>query len=268
MHPLLFHFGSVLIPTYGVFAALAVLAALSLSTWLSSFFHVEGNKVWNFGLIVIFSAIVASRLILAIWNFQDLRTYPLWLLGLALIPDSLTAGLAILCGALVGFLYARKARIPSFALLDCLAPAIALGHAIELIGCFAAGCAYGSPTSAPWAVVYHSHLAAAWSGTPISHPLHPVQLYEAAFELLFVIGLIALIPRRRQAGDLIGIWCFAEGLAHFLWEFFRGDPGRGELLGGFLTGTQLFSVGMVVVAGFLLRKRDTLEQKLAEEAPL
>jgi prolipoprotein diacylglyceryltransferase len=46
------------------------------------------------------------------------------------------------------------------------------------------------------------------------------------------------------------------GIERFVFEFFRGDPGRGEVLGGFMTGTQLIALGLVV-AGFIIYIRRT-----------
>ena len=46
------------------------------------------------------------------------------------------------------------------------------------------------------------------------------------------------------------------GIERFIFEFFRGDPGRGEVLGGLMTGTQLIALGLVV-GGFLIYLRRT-----------
>ena len=37
----------------------------------------------------------------------------------------------------------------------------------------------------------------------------------------------------------------------FVFEFYRGDPGRGEIFGGFITGTQLIALGLVI-GGFII----------------
>ncbi len=46
------------------------------------------------------------------------------------------------------------------------------------------------------------------------------------------------------------------GIERFVFEFFRGDPGRGEVLGGLMSGTQLIALGLVV-SGFLIYLRRT-----------
>jgi phosphatidylglycerol---prolipoprotein diacylglyceryl transferase len=258
VHPLLFHLGPILVPTYGALVAVAVLVALSCASWSARRLQLDSNAVWNLGVLAIFTSLVASRLFLVLFNFHDLRKFPLWLLGLAMIPNSLIATLGIAVGAITAFFYARKTRLPLLPLADCLAPAIALGYSIELVGCFAAGSAYGSPTNVAWAVTYHSRLAAIWSGTPLGIPLHPVQLYEATAVFLLGSALLWRLPRREQAGEVGGFFLFVTGLTHFLCELFRGDSGRFRPFGGFMTIAQIFAVLMVLAGGLLLRKRDTV----------
>jgi phosphatidylglycerol---prolipoprotein diacylglyceryl transferase len=258
VHPLLFHLGPILIPTYGVLVAIAVLVALSCASWSARHLQLESNAIWNLGVLAIFTSLVAARLFLVALNFHDLRKYPLWLLGLAMIPNSLVAIVGVAVGVTAAFLYARKARLPLLSLVDCLAPAIAIGYALERVGCFAAGSAYGSPTNVAWAVTYRSRLAALWSGTPLEVPVHPVQLYEAGAEFLLGLVLLWRLPKRAQPGELAGYYLFATGLIHFLCQLLRGDTRGFELFGGFLTITQLFAVLMVIAGGTLLRKRDTV----------
>jgi phosphatidylglycerol:prolipoprotein diacylglycerol transferase len=259
VHPLLFHLGPFLVPTYGVSVAVGVLLALLCALWSARRLGLNGNTVWNLGVLVVFVSLVASRLLLVLLNFQGLSKSPLWLFGLAMIPNSSVATLGISVGILAGFVYARRAQLPVLPLLDCLAPSLAFGYALESLGCFAAGCAYGVPSEVAWAVTYHSRLAAAWSGTPLGISLHPVQLYEALTEIFLALFLLWWMPKRKQEGELAGLWFFGAGLFHFLCELFRGDPGRAELFGGAMTATQLLMVAMVLAGGLLLRKRDTVK---------
>ena len=74
--------------------------------------------------------------------------------------------------------------MPLLAVLDVVAAPVALGHAIGRLGCFAAGCCYGKPTSLPWGVTFTNPFAERISGTPLNVSLHPTQLYESAAEFL------------------------------------------------------------------------------------
>src|SRR5688572_31370960 len=65
---------------------------------------------------------------------------------------------------------------------DVFAPGLALGHAIGRLGCFAAGCCWGSECDLPWAVTFRNPDANELTGVPLGIPLHPSQLYERSEE--------------------------------------------------------------------------------------
>jgi phosphatidylglycerol:prolipoprotein diacylglycerol transferase len=123
---------------------------------------------------------------------------------------------------------------------DVLAPGLALGHAVGRLGCFLAGCCFGKTCPAggapcvafPAGSVAHSHLAAAGqlgpagAVAPVTPPLHPTQLYEAA-ALLGIFALLLLWRRRQRfAGQLFLVYLLAYGLARAALEVFRGDVSR------------------------------------------
>jgi prolipoprotein diacylglyceryltransferase len=56
------------------------------------------------------------------------------------------------------------------------------------------------------------------------------------------------------------------GIERYIFEFFRGDPGRGDVLGGLMTGTQLIALGLVV-SGFIIYLRRTPLRSFSAAAP-
>jgi phosphatidylglycerol:prolipoprotein diacylglycerol transferase len=105
------------------------------------------------------------------------------------------------------------------------APGIALGHVTGRLGCFAAGCCYGKPTTVPWAVVFTDPAAAANVGTPLGIRLHPTQLYEAGAELLILAFLLATERRGRPfAGRTFWLYMFLYAVSRYVIEIYRGDP--------------------------------------------
>jgi phosphatidylglycerol---prolipoprotein diacylglyceryl transferase len=263
VHPRLFQFGYLAIPTYGVLAAAGLVAALLLARALARVSGIDADKVWNLGLIGILTALFGSKLLLIFLNWSDFRAHPLWMLGLTTIRSGgiFAGGLAL--ALLAGLVYARYSHLPLRRTMDVAAPALALGHAIGRLGCFAAGCCYGRPTTMPWGVTFSSRMAALWSGTPLHVRLHPTQLYESVVEFVLFFLLTWLLLHRESAatqvpsalvlrnGEIMGAWLFLYGVARFFIEFYRGDPGRGSIFGGMLTVTQLIAVGMVVAGGLL-----------------
>ena len=50
---------------------------------------------------------------------------------------------------------------------------------------------------------------------------------------------------------MFGAFLFIYGIARFFLEFLRGDPGRGSVFGGIITGTQLIAIGLVLGGGLI-----------------
>jgi len=137
-------------------------------------------------------------------------------------------------------------------LWDITVIGIALGHAVGRLGCFAAGCCYGIPTSLPWGASF------TWLGRaphPFAGvPLHPVQLYEAALVFANFIFLLLRRPHRRFPGEVFCLYLINYGLIRFSLEFFRhSGPGEMAWPGG-LSWYQVFSL-FLVLAGWRLRLR-------------
>jgi prolipoprotein diacylglyceryltransferase len=92
-----------------------------------------------------------------------------------------------------------------------LAVAIAIGR----IGCFLAGLedmTHGTPTTLPWGVDF---------GDGIHR--HPVQLYEAATMVLFLVVFLLLLRRGKDPLLRTGFYLFTGFYAaqRFVWEFFK-----------------------------------------------
>lgn len=162
-----------------------------------------------------------------------------------------------LVGVLAGAYYGcRHLKLNFLPVLDYVCLVIPVGHAIARLGCFLTGCCYGSPVegSHAWSVVFTDPAAAvppAWLGLP----LHAVQLYEAAGDLLLGALLYFLVwpmvGRGRFGPGLVCAAYFAGyGALRFGVEFFRGNP---ELVPGTaLPLAQLGALLTISVAAFFL----------------
>jgi phosphatidylglycerol:prolipoprotein diacylglycerol transferase len=260
VHPVLFHLGSILIPAYGVMAAVGALLALFSAQQTARVVGVNPARVWNLCVVSVCAALAAERLVLVVANWSALRRHPAWALGLAVIHHPLLGSAGALAGLAGAGWYARGHGMPLRATADVLAAPLALGLACEQIGALLAGSGFGTEAGAQvrWAVTYTSPQAAVWSGTPLGVPLHPVQAYAALAFLALAIFLFAWLPRRRQAGDVAGLWLMGAGAAIFLTEIWRDPEGRGAVLQGALDGPQMAGVVMVLVGAVVLRERKGL----------
>ncbi len=135
-----------------------------------------------------------------------------------------------------------------------LVPGIALGHAFGRVGCFLAGCCYGSPTGSVLGVVYPAGTVPALEYTDYSDPsnlcslpLMPVQLFEAVFEVLLFVFMIVMYKRLKSYN--ISVYLVFYGVFRFALEFLRGDD-RGAT-GIAVSPSQLMSI-LFIVSGIIL----------------
>ena len=265
MHPVLFHIGAIVVPSYGAMAAVGVLLALGLAQRTARIAHLVTNQLWNLCVIALFAALLGSRVLLVAVNFRDLVRHPLWIFGLAMIHHPLLTLAGVLLGACAAFVYARKQRMPLAASADALAAPLILGLACEQFGALLAGAGFGTDASVPWAVVYASPLAARWSGTPLGIPLHPVQAYAAIAYLTLSILLLVLLPVRRQQGDVAGFALMGTGVTLFIIELWRDPEGRGTVLHGALDGPQIAAIILVLAGALMLRERNKQSADRAQQ---
>ena len=260
MHPVLFHLGAILVPTYGALAAFGVLTALFLAQRTARLVGIDAGQVWNLCVIALFAALIGQRLLLVAVNWSELRTHPSWLLGLGMVHHPLLGQAGALTGLASAVFYARWKRLDLRTTADALAAPMAMGLAFEQLGALLAGSGYGTEAAVRWAVTYTDPLAARSSGTPLGIPLHPVQAYEALAFLTLSIFLLIGLQARRQQGDVAGLFLLGAGMCVFITELWRDPEGRGALLGGALDGPQAAAVLLVLAGGLVLRERKTTNQ--------
>ena len=256
VHPVLFHIGRVVIPSYGAVTALGVLLALFLAQRTARMVHVDPVKVWNLCILSLCAALAAARLLLVAVNFSVIRLHPAWVLGLAMVHHPLLAGTGACGGAAGAAWYARRSKLPFAATADALAPSLALGLAFEQLGALLAGSGYGSEAGpgASCAVTYTNPLAELWSGTPLGVPLHPVQAYAALAFLALAALLFVWLPLQRRRGDVAGLWLMGAGVAIYMTELWRDPEGRGVIFHGALDGPQIAAVSLVLAGALVLRE--------------
>lgn len=228
---------------YGVLLVAALLAALWLAGKLARREGLDPQKVQDLGIASIIAGLVGAKLLLVVVDFDQYRASPRALL------DVLQSG-GVFYGGLLGALpvawwYIKKHSLPLFATLDVMAPAVVLGQAIGRLGCFAAGCCFGAPSTAPWSVIFHNEDAHALVGVPLNVPLHPSQLYESLGTLVLLFILLATLKKRKFAGQVAAMYLILYAILRFSLEFFRGDVARGTVFGGVLSTSQFIAIVVV-----------------------
>lgn len=253
MCPKLLEIGPFTLHTYGFMLALALLASIYMAAYLGEKEGIRKKHVWDFGFIVIISALIGSKLLLVLTSLD----YYLNDLSRLFSIEFLRAG-GVFYGGLLGAIagcYIFSRTNPSVSFLrfsDIAAPAIPLGQAIGRIGCFSAGCCWGNHSELPWAVTFSNTYAHALIGVPLHEPLHPVQLYESISWLFLYLILWAALRKKifPVPGQLLCVYLVSFGIIRFILEFFRGDLERGIYLNGMISTSQ--SISLLVVPAALI----------------
>ena len=229
MHPVLVQFGHVTLPTFGVLAAVGLLAGLGLSQRTARLAGVDADRLWDAGMFLVIAAFVFSRVLLVVENFKSFRAYP----GLLLAVPSLTAS-GVALTAVATWLWLRWRGIELERALNAWAPCAAIVWGFLALGHFAEGSDPGMATALPWGVRM----------TGESYALHPVALY--AWVLAW--GLAWVVYRRVRKGDAAVVALVLGGAGQFLISFVR-QPGM-EMVAG-LDALEWVAVGMMVVGGLM-----------------
>jgi phosphatidylglycerol:prolipoprotein diacylglycerol transferase len=258
MYPELISLGPVTVYTYGVLLAVAYLLGLQLAIARARRWKLNADRVLDLGIYIIIAALIGAKLMLLVTDFAQFRQSPADLLSLVRSGGVFYGGLIAAVG--VAFWYIHRHGMPFWTTCDAFAPGIALGHVTGRLGCFAAGCCYGKPTTVPWAVVFTNPLAQANSGTPLGIPLHPTQLYEAGAELLILIILLTTERRgHRFAGRTFWLYIILYAISRYVIEIFRDDP-RGTVFG--VSTSQFISLVLapLAIAMLIWLRRTTPEE--------
>ncbi|MGH9804303.1 MAG: prolipoprotein diacylglyceryl transferase, partial [Candidatus Acidiferrales bacterium] len=144
------------------------------------------------------------------------------------------------------------------ALGDVYSPGVAAGYALGRLGCFAAGCCWGKPLEAAWAVTFTDPYSARVVGVPLGVALHPTQIYSSIASALIFLLLVLLWRRRAFAGQIFAAYMMLYAVARFVIEFYRGDPRGDYFFNGALSQAQTICIALFVVAllfGLYQRRR-------------
>jgi phosphatidylglycerol:prolipoprotein diacylglycerol transferase len=232
MDPICFHVCTRPVYWYGVMMALAFLAgighwqALGRRTGQRDVAFASDLAFW-----LMVGGIVGARLAYVGANFDYFIAAPMEIIrvdqgGLIFYGGFIGAVLAFI-------VFARSRREKVLELADFAITALPLGHALGRVGCFLNGCCQGCVVKTP------SLLSANLNR-------YPVQLYEAAFNLVvYAVLTIVYLRRRGQChGQVLATYLILYPAGRFLLEFLRGDE---RLRWGFFSAAQCLSLALMAL---------------------
>ncbi len=245
MHPILFRIGGFTVYAYGFFLTLGFVLGALLAARKAQKEGIPFERVVDLFFYTILSAIIGSRVLFVLINFDVYRTNPLqifkiWEGGLVFY-----GGLLLAVGVSIGYL--RWHRLPIWKMADLFSPFIALGLFFGRVGCFFAGCCYGKETSLPWGITFTDPNSLA----RLNVPLHPTQLYDAANGLAIFFFLNWMERRKTFDGQILWLFLFLYSTTRFFIEMLRDDP-RGFLFQDLLSTSQGIGVFLAILSLFML----------------
>jgi prolipoprotein diacylglyceryl transferase len=214
------HIGPLQLRAYGLMIAVGVIAAVY---WAERRWAARGGQPGDISAIALWAVpagVIGARIYHVVTDFElythhPWRAFAVWDGGLG-IPGGIAAGV------IAGLVVARRRHLPIPALLDTVAPTLALAQAIGRWGNWFNQELYGRPTTLPWAI----HIDPAHRPAGLEHvaTYHPTFLYESLWNLA-VVGVILLVERshRLRPGRLFAVYVAGYALGRFFIERLRID---------------------------------------------
>ena len=204
---------------YGLIIAVGMALAVALACAREKRLGLPKDTALDLALAGIPGAIVCARLYYVLFSWQayadaPIRALYIWEGGLAIYGG-------IIGGVLVGFIYARRKKLPFLKLADLAAPSIALGQAVGRWGNFVNQEAFGDVAAREWQRVFPISVLIEADGQ--WH--YATFFYESAWCLLIVAALLLAEKKRlfRRDGQLFGSYVFLYALERALVEGLRTD---------------------------------------------
>lgn len=215
--------------TYGLLIALAFILGLWMTAKLAASDGLPKNRIYDLGLYIFASALLGSKLLMIVTEWDDYAGNWRRIFSLDLLSSAGVYFGGFLAALITSVVLMKVWKLPWRKTADAFAPGVALGHAIGRLGCFAAGCCWGKPTTSAIGVRF-TEKAHELTGVPIDSALVPTQVIEMAANLAIFLFLLWLRKRRAFAGQVVFAYIMIYSMARFTIEFWRDDP-RGYVLG-------------------------------------
>lgn len=238
--PVAFELGPLTVRWYGIIMACAFLTGITLAYFRAAAAGIDPNHILNMITFIIPAAIIGARIYYVAFEWENYagdlyEMVAIWHGGLAIHGG-------IIAGTIVGLLYVRAQRLPTWQIADILAPSLILGQAIGRWGNFINQEAHGGPVSERFISHFPEFIEKQMYIN--GQYYHPAFLYESLWDLLVFFILVLRWPRKKFTGEIALLYLVLYSIGRFFIEGIRTDS---LMLGPFKVA-QLVSV-LLVVAG-------------------
>lgn len=236
------------IRSYGLMIIIGILLCIWLIKKNARFKKLMNHQqLMNTITIAIIAGVIGGRLLYLVDSWQQFESwydvFALWQGGFSALGTVLAVSITIP-------LYLRTQHLPILKTLDLFALYAPLLWSIARIGCFLAGCCYGTVCTVPWAITFW-HVD---SLAPTGIPIHPTQLYSSLALLLIWIFMQWYAQYRfTKPGQLAFLFLGLASAERFIVDFWRAQRSLIALTGSefdhYLSLPQWIALGLMVIAG-------------------
>ena len=233
-------------PRHLILLVAAMWLGLALAEKRVAHHNISKDALNNIVFDSIIGYIIGGRLLFALSNLSAFTKSPLSMFSINVdLFDPLGA---LVVALLVGFIYGYRQKLPLWGTLDALTPFFAILAIGLSLSHLAAGTAFGSPTTLPWAIDL-------WNAKR-----HPSQIYELIASLA-AFGLLWYQKSESPPGILFFTFTALTAGSRLFLEAFRGDS---TLVFGEFRLAQV--VAWAVLLGSLLQMEHINRKRLASES--
>jgi prolipoprotein diacylglyceryl transferase len=206
---------------YGLLLAVAVVVAVWVAEARWRRRGYPKDAIVDMAFWVVIAGVVGARLYHVITDYQlfdddPLRAFQIWKGGLSIWG-------AVLGGALAVVVVCWRRKLPTTAVMDCMAPGIVLAQAIGRWGNWFNQELFGKPTTLPWGLeIAPAHRPVGYEGFST---FQPTFLYESLY-CLAILGVLLLAERRLtlRQGQTFALYVMLYTFGRFWFENLRIDP--------------------------------------------
>src|SRR5579884_4163157 len=128
MHPVLFHFGSLTVYTYGVLVATGVIVGLFTARWQARRIGLDPDQIWNLGIYMVLVALAGSKLWMLLSDWSYYVQNPREIFSFATLQSGGVFYGGMVGGLLFVILYVLWQKLRFLAVADAFSAPLALGH--------------------------------------------------------------------------------------------------------------------------------------------
>ena len=229
-------FGPLSLPTTPILAIVAFWLALETAARFGKRLRLNGDDVWNLGLVALLAGLIVARLWNVIQFWHVYRAEPMLILSLR--PSGFVWLPGMVAAVIVAYAWMLRKAMDPIRVVAALSVGGVVAASVLNVSAHLTGGVVGTPSTGPLAVWYYGQ------------QVHPVGIYRAAG---FIVVVIMLWLTQRADRPLRTLWLagFGFSLVHLICD---GWVAETQLVGPFRLPQLLGLIGSVVFALLLARE--------------